>query len=160
MTIFVCFYDDDAFYDSDVPYDGLCPPAVIVQETPLIITGRTEKKPPSTKEYCYIEIDSLCAYVNGELIKCSFKPIRFECEEDVNDIPRFMIDYVKFSNNNKLDNVWFDVSDYQIKQNNFGIQAEYSGKGVVETNAEISIGDISFDDLEIIVESIVKKGSR
>ena len=159
MTIYICFYDEPTEYDSDVLYDGFCPPEIIPVETPLIISGKTQKIPTPTKEYCYIEIDSIYCYINGKFIPCNFKPIKFECEEEFDKIPRFIIDSIKFTNSSKLDDVWFDISDYDIKSNNLIIETNSLSIKESKNNTEISIENFDINDLEIIIESYVKKGS-
>lgn len=159
MTVYVCFYDEPVEYDSDVLYDGFCPPEIIPIETPLIVSGKSQKIPTPNKEYCYIEIDFIYCYIDGEIIPCSFKPIKFECEENVDEIPRFIIDSIKFINNSVMDDVWFDISDYQVKSIDIAIETNAISIAEIKNDTEILVEDFDIDDLEIIVESIVKKGS-
>ena len=161
MTVYVCFYDEDANYDSDVPYDGLCPPEILPVEIPLIIVGQSRKPTPSTQEYCYIEIDFIECYIDGELVPCGFKKIKFECEEETDKIPRFMIDSVKFTNSSNLDDIWFDVTNYAIKgdDDEMIIQMDSMSVEEIKNDMDIVLEDFDVDDLEIIIEAIVKKGS-
>jgi len=160
MTVYVCFYDEPYDYDGDIPYDGLCPPEILPVEIPMVIVGKSRKPTPSTQEYCYIEIDHVECYIDGELIPCSFKKIKFECEEDTDKIPRFMINSIKFSNSSNLDEIWFDVSNYTIKADDDTIiEMDSMSVGEIENDMDIVMEDFDVDDLEIIIEAIVKKGS-